>query len=233
MTDPTFISNRIAELPVCFRDDQGIAWASGTGAVQDQEVTLLRTAALSRFPQFCPDDALDLAGTWMAIPRLPGEADGTIATGYRGRLCAAFPTWINAGSKQGIIDSLEAAGFAGVVVRNKHEYDPGAEWWSMFEVQIDAAASVPPIELGTWDPAGDGDVWDAPGTWDSGTTPQQYLQIIQQILRWKWSYSIPEYLLIDFGGGTVLTVPLVNKWGDPQMIWGEFVWGNAPLLPGT
>ena len=227
MTDPTFVSNRVAELPVCFRDDQGVAWASGMGSGQDSEVTLLRTAALSRLPQYCPDDALDLCGTWFAIPRLPGEPDGTTTTGYRGRLCAAWPTWIAAGSKQGIIASLEAAGFANVQVFNKHEYDPGAEWWSAFKVTFDGSHSVPPIDPTIWGTFTWGDPWGA------DITAQQLLQIIGQILRWKWSYSIPDWLTVDFSDGSTITLPLTWHWGDDAfgMVWGDFDWGNAPLSP--
>ena len=89
MTDPTFKSNRRAELPTAFRDPQGFAWADGMGEVQDQEVSLLGTAAVSRFPYLCPDDALDLCGTWLLLPRLDGEVDGDLTSGYRGRLCVA------------------------------------------------------------------------------------------------------------------------------------------------
>ena len=231
MSDPTFVSDRLAELPVCRRGPQGIAWAKAMGEGQDQEMALLRVAALSSLPLYCPDDALDAAGTWAAIPRLPGEAHGTTTSGYRGRLCATWPTKLKAGTKGGIIDSLQAAGFANVEVFNKHEYDPGAEWWSMFSVQFDASHSTPAIALGTWDGDPLVETWDTPGLWESDATPLQILQLILQILAAKWSYAIPEFLMMEFADGTIITIPLVNKWGDPQMIWGEFVWGNAPLIP--
>lgn len=229
MTDPTFVSNRVAEVQgtACLNDPEGIAWAKGMGAVQDGEMALLRVAALSRFPRYCPDDALDAAGSWVNIPRLPGEADGDATIGYRARLIKAWPTWIEAGSKGGIIDSLEASGFFGVRVYNKHEYDPGAEWWSMFKVKIDGSHSTPPIDPTIWGTF----VWGAP--WGSTATVQQLLQIILQILKWKWSYSIADYLVLEFSDATIITIPLVWHWGDDDygMIWGGFEWGNAPLLP--
>lgn len=229
--DPTFVSDRIAELPTALNGLQGIAWATGMGRGQDNEMGLLRVASLASLPLYCADDALDAAGSWAAIPRLPGEENGTITTGYRARLIATWPTKLEAGTKGGIIDALEAMGYAGVVVLNKHEYDPGAEWWSMFSVQFDASHSVPPIALGTWDGDVLVDTWDTPGTWYSEVAPIQFLQIILQILAIKWSYAIPEFLLVSFADGTIITIPLVNEWGQPQMIWGEFIWGNEPLVP--
>ena len=84
--------------------------------------------------------------------------------------------------------------------------------------------------LGTWD--GDpGDTWDSPGVWDTDTAIDQIRNAVLIILRRKWSYAIPEFLELEFSSGDVIEIPLVNKWGDPGMIWGEFVWGNAPLVP--
>lgn len=225
MTDPTFVSDRIAELPTCFRGPQGIAWATGMGQAQDGEMALLRVAALAWLPIYCPDDALDAAGSWASIPRLPGEPDGTPTTGYRGRLIKTWPTKLAAGTKGGLIDGLEAAGYAGVQVFNKHEYDSGSAWWSMFSVQIDGSHSDPPFDLSIWGTF----TWGAP--WGTTITLQQLLQIILLILSIKWSYAIPEFLLLEFSDGTIITIPLVNEWGQPQVIWGEFEWGNEPLIP--
>lgn len=95
--------------------------AAALGEQQQDELELLRVAMLSRFPTTCPDDALDALGATFAIPRFDGEPNGTLTTGYRGRLCAAWPTKKKAGSAQAIIDSLNAWGLPDVEVYEAHE----------------------------------------------------------------------------------------------------------------
>ncbi len=194
MTDPTFVSNRIDELPVCFRDPEGEAWATGMGSVQDDEAALLRTAALSGLPQYCPDDALDYVGGWMAIPRLDGEVNGTLTTGYRGRLCNAFPIWKLAGAPQSVIDSLVAYGIEDVQVYLDYEgaYMPG-DWYSRFWVGLGPTMPWTPMRLGVW-------VLGEPGTLGSSATVDEVRAVKKNVLQWKDVRGYPVAVVLNFLG---------------------------------
>lgn len=191
MTDPTFKSNRRAELPTAFRDAQGIAWANGMGEVQDQEVSLLGTAAVARFPYLCPDDALDLCGTWLLLPRLDGEVNGTTTSGYRGRLCAAWPTWIKAGTPQSIVDSLNSYGITDVQVYLDYQgaYMPG-DWYSRYWVVLGPTMPYDPMLLGSW--------ILGEGTLGSSATLDQVRQIKKQVLQWKDVRGYPVAVVLRF-----------------------------------
>lgn len=191
MTDPTFKSNRLAELPTRFNDEEGRAWAQGMGAVQDDETDLLRVAALSRFPFYCPDDALDLCGAWLNLIRLDGEENGTTESGYRGRLCAAWPAWIKAGTPQSITDSLNAYGLGSVEVFLDYQgaFMPGA-WYSRFWVVINRPMIFLPMILGQW-VLGE-------GTLGSNATVEQVKAIKKQILFWKDVRGYPVAVVLNF-----------------------------------
>jgi len=94
------------------RGADGIAWANSVGVVQDEELALLRVAALARLPKYCPDDGLDLLGKWFELPRYPGTTDDA----YRAQIVAVFPTYVEDGSPQAIVDQLHAFGIADVRV---------------------------------------------------------------------------------------------------------------------
>ncbi len=208
MSNATFVSNRLAELPTELNGPQGRAWATGMGAVQDEQLAVARVAALSRLPFYCPDDALDACGTWVQLPRFPGEPNGTAptrpgltnGTGYRGRLCAAWASWRIAGTKQAIISSLRAWGVPDVTVENDYEVQAGPDpwpgaWWSRFRVELG-----PDLGAFGWGPGND------------PTAAQQH-QIAWQILFWKWIYAYPVDVVIDDGAGYTFTFwigPLID-----------------------
>ncbi len=183
MTSPTFVSNRLAELPACLSGPEGRAWAKGVGAVQDAETPRLRAAAVSRLPRLAPDDALDALGGWLLLPRLPGEVNGDATSGYRGRLCNAFPIWGKAGSKGAIVDSLNEYGLPNVLVLN--DYETGGAWagawYSRFRVKIG-----PDMGAKGW-------------IFGSGPSAEEQREILAQILKWKWLYSYPVDVVLDYG----------------------------------
>lgn len=192
MTEPTFVSDRVAELPTALRGAQGVAWATGMGRGQDNEMALLRVAALARLPVYCPDDALDGVGQWMLIPRLDGEPNGTITSGYRGRLCAAWAIWKKAGTPQSVIDSLVAYGIKDVAVYLDYTgvWMPG-EWYSRFWVVLGPVMPWEPMVLGTW-VIGDG------GTLGSSATLAEVKSVKRQILQWKDVRGYPVSVVLNF-----------------------------------
>lgn len=205
MADPTFVTNQLAELPGTLNGPQGRAWATGTGTVMDGVLAVGRVAALSRLPFYCPDDALDAVGAFLVLPRYVDEPNGTAptqpgfanGTGYRGRLCTAWRSWIIAGSKGSIIASLQSWGVPDVAVQNDYEASPPfpGSWWSRFRVILG-----PDFGAYGW------------GVGNDPTTEQQR-QIVAQVLKWKWAYAYAVEVVLDYGGGSsfVITIgPLIG-----------------------
>lgn len=209
----TFASNLVAELSPANNGPQGQALAAAMGSVQDAEMQLLRVAALSRLPQWCPDDALDAAGAWLRLERLPLEVNGTTTTGYRGRLCAAWPTWAIAGSKGAIIGSLQAWGVPDVQIFNDYEISPPfpGSWYTRFRVKLG--------------PNFGGFGWGV----GSDPTLAEQRQIKHQVLRWKWAWSYPVDVVLDYGGGFSFTFPIGAIIGHGFIIGRSTIGGYDPL----
>jgi len=201
----TFERNRVDELPAIFNGPIGQALARALGRAQDREMELFRQAALARFPFWCEDDALDAAGTWFRLSRFKGEINGTAptvvggddGTGYRGRLCAAWPTWKIAGSKGAIIKSLNAWGLPDVVVENDYQISPPypGSWYSRFRVKVG-----PSFGAFGWGPGND-------------PTAEEQRQMAQQALFWKWTYGYLVEFVLDDGAGYTFTItvgPLIG-----------------------
>jgi hypothetical protein len=191
-------------------------FAAVLGAKQDEELALLRIALLSRLPSRCPDDALDALGEWFNLPRFDGEADGTVTSGYRGRLCAAWATWQKAGSADAIIESLKAYGFVdveiyttcpqyredGTTVPAWTEQTGYADFWVVLGPDFGTLGTIEPLTM--------------PFTLGSPTTlgttaPDTVINAIkQQILRWKAAHAFPVNIVFYFSGvilGAPLTMP--------------------------
>jgi hypothetical protein len=213
----TFQSCRLAEMPIILRGEQGQEWAAVLGAKQDAELPLLRVAALSRLPTRCPDDALDGVGAWLNIPRFYNEPDGTTTSGYRGRLCAAWKTWKKAGSARAIIESLEAYGFADVVVYTTTEQttpdgetipaypqnDCYADFWVLLGPDF---GTVTPPDVQTW-----GDfVWGGETVWGTTAALSMLNAVRGQVLKWKAAHAHPIRVIF---------------WLDDGMVWGPGIWG--------
>lgn len=210
-----FVSNRIAELPAFLGGSQGRAWATGMGTVQNDQIPLLRVAALARLPLYCPDDALDAVGAWLLLPRFPGEIDGssTPPSGYRGRLINAWTTWYYAGSKQAIITSLQGYGIPDVAVDNDYEVSPpwDGSWYTRFRVRLGP-------DFGTYG-------------WGVGNDPTaaQKAQIQRQVLFWKWAYSYPVDVVLDYGGGDSFTFYIGPLIGYGFIIDVDTIGGFHPI----
>ncbi len=131
----TFAAYRVAKTLPPLAGPQGETWGSVLGAAQDNELALLRVAALSRFPRYCPDDGLDPLGLAFLLPRYPNEASSS----YRARLQGAFDAYAEGGSGQAIVDQLVAYGIvdADFITEENNSY-PGSPsgWYSRFDVSI-------------------------------------------------------------------------------------------------
>jgi hypothetical protein len=210
VSSETFESNRLAELPIFLNGPEGRALAAALGKAQDAEVALLRVAALSRLPFWCPDDALDAVGTWLLLPRFPEEPNGTApsnvgatdGTRYRGRLCKAWPTWLVAGSKDAITESLKAWGLPDVAIENDYQASPpfAGRWWSRFRIKVGPG-------FGSFG-------------WGAGNdpTPDEQHQMVRQVLFWKWVHGLPVEIVLDDGAGYTFTITITGLIGHGFII---------------
>lgn len=203
--DPTFVSNRLAELPAILNGPEGQAWARGMGAVQDEQLLVAQVAAVSRLPALCPDDALDAVGGWFKLERFPGEPDGTAAppTGYRGRLLKAFQTWLIAGSSGAIIQSLNQWGVPDVTIT-------GDVHW-LGSMYTRSRVTLGP-DTGSYN-------------WSVGNPPTdaQKAQIRAQILKWKWdrSYPVDVTFTNDIGVDPFVVGPILGVYDERYFILDE------------
>ena len=175
----TFARARLDELPVELNGIEGQGLAAAVGQAQDDEVALLRIAALSDTPNACPDDALDGLGGWYSIGRFAGESDAV----YRARVTGAWPTWKEAAAPQAILDSLAAFGIPNVVILNDcdRSFWSGA-WYSRFEVFL-MPTGLPYGPLVA--------PFTAPVSFGTTATPDQVRAIKRQILKWKSATAYP------------------------------------------
>lgn len=223
MKTRTWAEFRERMLPPYMRGPEGRGYARGLGATVDERIVVLRTAALARNPRRCPDDALDAVGQAYNLPRFDGEPDGTLTSGYRGRLCAVWDTWDKAGSADAIIASLRAYGFTdvevyatcpqyredGTVVPAWPEATGYADFWVLLGPDF---GTVTPPGVQTW-----GDfVWGGETVWSSTAALSMFRAVRGQVLKWKAIHAFPVAVIFYLGDGFV--------WGPST--WGDGDWGG-------
>jgi len=248
-----YAGNRKAKLPQWLDRDNpggmGQSYQEGTGEEQDANDRLLKGGVSARFAQFCPEDALQLAGADRIMDRAPVET----ADEYRARLVQAPDTnqWI--GTRRGIADIFAPYG----LVRDEpctdspttlgtvhvlHDYEIDWDWyswWSRIFILIDEAGAAVAgwTSDGTWDSFG---TWDDGGLWDiDGLAAVDVQYFRKEIRRRKSIIAYPVVITIALEGelwdtpGGLWDDPGV--WDDPNIIylpighvWDEPWLGSAP-----
>lgn len=212
-----------ANLRVPHRGPVGMAFAGAIGDEQDAEAALLRVAMLCRFPQRCPDDALDTLGGWYRIERYPAEGN----TSYRARLVAAWLTWERAGSPESIEAQIRAFGVTDVMVYEQPDFHggPGAGphcFWVRLGPRF-GTLEASPMRLDAH-PAGDF-VLGRSVLGCANVQRSSLIAIKRIILKWKavHGYAV-ELILVRGSSGAVLGM------GEVGGIHGEL---TGPLTLGT
>lgn len=204
----TFVRSRLDELPPYLAGPEGEGLATALGSAQDDELPLLRAAAVSDLPDLCPDDALEgshTVGDWFALERYAG--DDTVT--YRERVKAAFSTWRKAGGAVAIEDQINAAFGCDCRVwpvwEAKFCGPADGSWYSMFAVIIGP-------ELGTF----------------VGTS-EQFVAAKRIVLKWKATHGYPVVIYMLTGAGPVLGWGVVG--GAQPLALGSFTLGGAAVFP--
>ncbi len=189
----TFAFARQDELPGHMDGPKWRAAQQVLGEAQDTEIAIATDAVLMRYPPRCPDDALDHLGAASGIERFSGETDAS----YGPRVQARWPTWKKAGSKQAIIDSLNAWGIPDVACDNDYEVSPpwDGAWWTRCRIRLG-----PNFGAFVWNPT-------------NPPTAAERAQIQRQVLKFKWAWAYPVDVVLDYGGAGSFTFyigPLIS-----------------------
>ncbi len=231
------------QLRVPNRGEFGQLLAGEIGKARDEELALLRVAALSRLPARCPDDALDAVGEAVQIERYPAETHNS----YRGRSSKAFPTHKKKGSPEAIEEQIRAWGIPDVRVYMAHElaflpaspigYDPNTSppWYSAFLVMLGpdyGLTGIGPLLA----PFAGGPTC----TGGSTATREQVRQICNITLRWKAAHSYPVGVALRFDddtaiGGVNILAPFTPAAAPRYAFWhiGKIAGLNVITAPFT
>lgn len=220
---------------------RGLAFEGTLGAEQDAELVRLKDAAkMAASPFLCPDDALDAMGVGFGIERYRGEPNGTITSGWRGRLCSRWTTAKLASTPISIESSIIGYGIPDVHAYGYDEYPTDEQWVTKCYLLLGPNYGTTGIAEQLWGSFN----WGAPQTtWGSTATPGQMATIKAQFLALKWAYSMPVEVVLCFADTVISALSpvgrptftgsppcvwtMVNLWGAPWLSWGAANWQNG------
>ncbi len=189
--------------PPFLRGARWLAFVGAIGAQIEVESVRAQEAARAGVIEEAPVDALPYLGADRKLPRYPSESDAV----YRARLGQTFTAWRKSGTKNGLLDQLNAA-FPGPIwgtleyLESPGDFAPST-YWSQFDVLCDANGFIEQWEIG------DDHVIGEEGLIIGATlTPSEYALIKQVILDWKPKYTLCRYFVIDFGVGGIVNFPI-------------------------
>jgi hypothetical protein len=222
-------------------NDRGVAFEGVIGAERDAELDRLKDAAkMAASPFLCPDDALDAMGVGFGIQRYPGEPNGTVASGWRGRLCSRWTTAKLASTPISVEASIVGYGIPDVHAYNYDEWPSAEAWVTKCYLFLGPNYGTTGIAEQLWGSINWG---DPAATWGSTATPAQVATIKAQFLKLKWAYSLPVEIVLRFPTTSITAISpvglptftgappcvwtLVNLWGAPWLSWGACNWQNG------
>jgi hypothetical protein len=116
---------QLALCPPWLLGAQGEAWELIQGLIKDAHAEGTREAVALRFIPYCPLDALAVHSAERQIERAPGEEIEI----FRARLRGAWDAWSKAGTEEGILMQLAAAGITTAdAVEGMTEWGGGFTW---------------------------------------------------------------------------------------------------------
>jgi hypothetical protein len=168
-----------------------LSFVGSFGAILDQQLERLQTAAQINNLGKAPNDALDTLGRERLFTRYPGETDDN----YRARQKKAPSIWSQSGLLTGLVQALNSA----LPLNNDTSWytleyfqSPpsfgSSGFWSQFRVEADADPAFTSWTYGEA-PESDNSYGDLDLTYGSTATPEQINLIIQTILDNKPAYA--------------------------------------------
>lgn len=170
-------------------------------AIQETHYEAGAVASLDA-PSF-PIDALPHVGSERNIERYASETDAT----YKARVRGAWVAWPQAGTKNGLLSQLTAAGFDAEIMEMKDwDWDGDADNWSRFWVIIHDSG----WSRTHW---GDGRVWGE-GVWGADAEVEQVHTLRRLIAKWKPGHVVC-IVVVVLDEVTWLAEQPDGTWGDP------------------
>lgn len=237
----SFVTARLASLPVLVGGTVGQGYARGLGGAQDDEARLLRMAGLVSSPSRCSDDALDDVGAAFVMPRAPCETNDA----YRARLTSPtagpWPRWETAPTRAGL--ALTFGPYNNGGVGQGTIYSDGDTAW--------VTGAHPGLVWGLWDLALNGDTaWDLSGDYDDGglwdlfydgslppalgfgVTDLDWMR--REFRRLKGAGAYPAFVFVGVtADATSGEGPFWDSLGAAWDVVAGEVWDDLTMYPGT
>ncbi len=242
---PSFRSARLSSLRVPLNGAAAQDLAGALGSAQDDEIALLKTAALASSIERCPDDALDDLGLFYKRPRSPRETNDD--TAYRARLAAqAVVFWESAGLASGL--EMIFAPYTTNRVQVMNEVEDSGMWDSgsypsrvffLWDAKTSLATDLEPEPVwgtmdGTW---GDGGLWglyyDASDPYTSpsfGVADLDYVKREIRAAKGAQAYPVVLAISLDYGSDGGAFWGSLGASGETPL-WassGAPAWGDMP-----
>jgi len=235
----SFVDTRLADVPAWACGHDGAALQTVLGQDQDAAVRSLEDTVKMASPYLCADDALNACGRRFNLPRYDGEPNGTAplggpggqgASGYRGRLCAAWDAWQWAGTAKAVTDQFVAYGFGAVTVLPVYQApapflpETSSTSYSEFYVFITDMGStgIVPLVLGSWT------LGSASSILGSTMTAAQLAAVKRIILKWKGTHGLPIKLFLVFAGQAIADAPALAQYPIGRTLGGQLTVLGSP-----
>jgi hypothetical protein len=194
-----------------------LLWNRTLGIVKQAVAEGAKAAVMVRFAATSPLDGLEALLEDRGLDPAWRETE----TSVRARIQRAWSTWQKAGTKPGMAEALQLAGYTNFEIREQPQ-DGTLKWWE-FEVWL-----FPPFPWtddyladGRWDDAG---VWEDGGVWAPDMPPEDLARVRLVVRKWPGTHTRCRQIVIVHAGETWDATAPPGTWDDdPTATWGDDV----------
>lgn len=213
---------QVKSAPPWLQDADGQSWNRVLGLAKQSVLEAARAAVKARFSSTAPLDALHELLEDRGLDPSWKETEPSV----RERIRRAWNTWEKAGSKLGMGEALELAGYTNYEIREQPQ--DGTLAWREFEVWV--LPPFPWVDLysadGYWDDAG---VWGDGGLWAPDLPPEDLARLRLIVRKWKPTHTVCRNIVIVHAGETWDATAPPGTWDDDAAAtWGDDLSYIAP-----
>lgn len=197
----------------------GSLWQRVLGLMKQATLEAAKEAVKARFAATAPLDALPYLLEDRNLDPAWREGESSV----RARIRAAWSTWQKAGTKAGMIEALELAGYDANRIEIREQPQDGTLGWWQFEIWLYAPFPWTDEYLtdGRWDDPG---VWSDGGVWAFDLPPEDLARVRLIVRRWKGTHAECRRIVIVHAGETWDATAPPGTWDDdPTATWGNDV----------